>query len=136
MEERTIMLRFPFSVEGKEHTAELRTGLTRREGAVTFTLPFPCFVSAVARDAYKVHYLPSGTASSERTIVIEFKNINDAISFCAHPEVLLGYMPENQVVPIDEEIREIAEKLEETEAYWKKRKRAQEEDEDGYVTVR
>src|SRR5271154_5811832 len=100
----SVTLHFPFRIEGREHVAELETSFIRKENTVTFALPFSALVAVNSRQTYTVHYSKMGQSKGRTSVCIDFKSINDAISFAQEKDVYLSYLAPKALVPVDEEL--------------------------------
>ncbi|OAG32036.1 hypothetical protein NEDG_00511 [Nematocida displodere] len=127
-----VLLKFPFRIDGREHSYPLESNLIRQENIVTFALPFRALVSVNAENTYTVHYTRLAKNTCGTSVTIEFKSINDAIAFIQQPEAHICYFSEQELFSVDSELERVSSKLEETRAYWKKRKRTTREDVEGY----
>ncbi|KAI5172347.1 hypothetical protein NEFER03_1461 [Nematocida sp. LUAm3] len=126
-----LIMVFPFRINSTEHKVELETRIIRKENVVTFSLPFYAHVSVASTKKYTVHYTPLSD-KTKICVSVEFKSINDAISFEKAPEIHLSYAEKKELLPLDEELEKVSLQLERTNEYWKKRKRSSSTDNDGY----
>ncbi|KAI5184623.1 hypothetical protein NEHOM01_0298 [Nematocida homosporus] len=129
-----LTLVFPFRVSSREHRAQISTSLLRKENVVTFAIPLNALVTVEAIHPYTVHY-SSVAEPTHRAICISFKSINDAIAFEKNPEAHLSQAPADDLLSLDEELDRIASEIEKTHEYWKKKKRGQSFDDEGYQKV-
>ncbi|KAH9385690.1 uncharacterized protein NEMAJ01_0586 [Nematocida major] len=132
----TISLRFPFKLDGYEHKAEVSTPVIRKENVVTFSLPFNATVSVDSEKAYTVYYKRAEERKKFMYVVtIEFKSINDAISFSGTPIVHLSHQELILLENINRQLEEVSDLLEASGNSWRKRRKCSEPDEEGYFTA-
>lgn len=131
---RTVILHFPFRLDGYEYKAEIETEIVRKENVVGLKIPLWALVSVNSEKVYTVYY-GKVEETGEYTVSIEFKSINDAIAFYKEPSVHLSYREPEELEKIDKKLEEVSHLLEATGSSWRKRRRCTEPDEDGFVEV-
>lgn len=122
-----LLLKFPFTIDGRDREALVETPVERSQAYVSFALPYELTLSIANADAPKK--TPGGTST---IYVFEFHSLDAALEWADDPVVNVEYGRRNgNPRQIEDEMNAFMRSYETKEKASKRKKMV--EDEDGFV---